>query len=424
MPLSARKRSRHLESGRFVRTDVLSRESTAVVEHERIPFPSFPYEWPPEMLWEAGALTLDLAIELAGEGLGLKDGTPFNVLFRGQPVFVDVLSVEPRAAGDPLWLARAQFIRTFLLPLAAERDFGIPLTQSLNQREGIEPEAFYRMLSPIARFRPRYIPLVSAPVWLSSRDRDGAGIHQPRRLADPEKARFILRSTLLNLRRKLARLAPVRERSSAWSDYMECDCIYSKEQFAQKERFVETVIGELGPRRVLDVGANTGHFSAMAARAGASVIAIESDPVTAGALWRRARDQKLDILPLAINLAQPTPATGWRNLECASFLERASASFDMVVMLAVVHHLLATERVPLDQILDLAAELTTDALVIEFVGPEDPMFRSLSRGRNELYAHLSPEILEQAARARFDLVRKQAITGASRWLYLFRRKRG
>ena len=108
-----------IERGNFVRTTILSRDDDrALAEHEAILFPSYPTEWPSEMLHAAGMLTLDLAEKLAGEGLGLKDATPFNILFRGRdPVFVDVLSVERRDPLDPLWLARAQFIRTFLLPL-------------------------------------------------------------------------------------------------------------------------------------------------------------------------------------------------------------------------------------------------------------------------------------------------------------------
>jgi SAM-dependent methyltransferase len=176
------------------------------------------------------------------------------------------------------------------------------------------------------------------------------------------------------------------------------------------------------PKRVLDVGANTGHFSAIAARNGASVVAIDSDEAVAGAIWRRARTEKLDILPLVVNLAQPTPASGWRNRECPSFLERAAGHFDLVMMLAVVHHMLATERVPLDEIVALAAELTTDWLLVEFVAPEDPMFRRISRGRDALYAYLNADLFERIARERFDIVRQQKFAGSERTLYLLRKK--
>ena len=419
-----------IDRGRFVRTEVLSRDaSSATLEHEAVPFTSFPYEWPPEMLYEAGALTMDLALALAGETRGLKDATPFNVLFRGPaPVFVDFLSVEQRDPHDPLWLARAQFIRTFALPLAAERDFGIPLGQSLIQRDGIEPEALYRLLSPPARLRPAYLPLVSMPVWLGARrNPDDASIYRPQKVDDPEKAAYVFRSGLVASRKALQRFAPQSGRHSHWSAYMSTDCSYTREQFAEKEAFVAEVLRDFPPRHLLDVGANTGHFSAMAARAGASVVAIDGDSAVMGQLWRRAVAEKLDILPLVVNLAQPTPPTGWRNLECPSFLDRASSAFagegfDMIAMLAVIHHMLATERVPLPEIIDLAADLTRDFAIIEFVDFEDAMFRRLSRGRDELYSYLHADVFERCVTARFDIVRQRALSGSKRTLYVLRKK--
>jgi SAM-dependent methyltransferase len=418
-----------IERRRFVRTEILARDaSSATLEHEAIPFPSFPYEWPPEMLYEAGALTVELALALAEEGRGLKDATPFNVLYRGAtPVFVDLLSVEQRDPRDPLWLARAQFIRTFVLPLAAEIDFGIPLAQSLIQRDGIEPEAFYRLLWPAARLSPKYLPLVSMPAWLGARKNpDDASIYRPHQVDDVEKSAYIFRRGLLAVRKALDHFAPGGRRVSRWSDYMAADCSYTPDQFSEKEAFVAEALREASPRRVLDVGANTGHFSRMAARAGASVVAIDGDSAVAGEIWRQAAAEKLDILPLVVNLAQPTPPTGWRNLECSSFLDRASSStgggFDVVLMLAVVHHMLATERIPLPEIVDLAGDMTTRFALIEFVDCDDPMFRRLSRGRDELYSHFHADLFEQCAAARFDVVRKRAITGSKRTLYLLRKK--
>jgi SAM-dependent methyltransferase len=200
-------------------------------------------------------------------------------------------------------------------------------------------------------------------------------------------------------------------------------CSYTREQFAEKEKFVTTALSEFAPKRVLDVGANTGHFSVIAVRNGGSVVAIDGDAAVTGGIWRRAREENLDILPLVVNLAQPTPALGWRNRECPSFLERASGAFDCVLMLAVIHHMLATERVPLDEIAALAADLTSDLLLIEFVAPADPMFRRLSRGRDELYAYLHVDLFEPTFAARFETIRKHRIVDSERTLYLLRKKR-
>ena len=401
--------------------------SATFLEHERVPFPSFPYEWPPEMLHAAASLTLDLAEALLDENLGLKDGTPYNVLFRGpRPVFVDVLSVERREPGDATWLPYAQFVRTFLLPLAAAENLGLPLEQSLlGRRDGLEPEDVYRMCGALRKLRSPFLTLVTLPTWLGARqDPDDHRVYQKKLLADTEKARYILGSLLRGLRKSLAKVAPRAGKRSTWSEYMAADNNYSGEHFAAKQAFVESALHEFQPRRVLDVGANTGHFSALAARAGASVVAIDYDPVVVGQIWRNAREEKLDILPLVVNLARPTPATGWRNRECPGFLERARGGFDGVLMLAVIHHMLVTERIPLTEILGLAAELSTGLVVAEYVDPQDSMFRRLTRGREHLHRDLTPQVFEAACRAHFEIVRWQQIDGTHRRLYLLRRSAG
>ena len=431
-------------SGDLVRTEVLSPErlttslgaesaapllaafpGATFLEHEAIPLPSFPYEWPPEMLHAAASLTLELAEALLEENLGLKDGTPYNVLFRGtRPVFVDVLSVERREPSDATWLAYAQFVRTFLLPLAAAENLGLPLDQSLlGRRDGLEPEDVYRMCGTLRKLRSPFLTLVTLPTWLGARqDPDDPSLYKKKLHDDPEKARYILKVLFRGLGKSLARVEPRAGKRSTWSEYMAADNNYSSAHFAAKQAFVEAALQEFQPRRVLDVGANTGHFSALAARSGASVVAIDSDPVVVGEIWRNARSEKLDILPLVLNLARPTPATGWRNLECPGFLERARGGFDAVLLLAVIHHMLVTERIPLAEVLCLAAELSTGIVIAEYVDPRDSMFRRLTRGREHLHRDLNQQVFEDACRVHFEIVRSQLLEGTHRRLYLLRRR--
>jgi SAM-dependent methyltransferase len=396
----------------------------AVFEHERIPFPSYPHEWPPEMLWAAGRLTLELAQAALADGFGLKDATPHNILFRGsEPVFIDALSFERRNPGDPIWKPHAQFVRTFLLPLMAHRLWNLPPADIfLTHRDGLEPEEIYRWCGPLERFKPRTLSLVSIPTWLSRKaDPDDQKIYQPHLLANPEKARFILESLFKRLERTLDSLQPAAQKKSVWSDYMATHS-YDDPAFAAKEKFVGEALREFKPARVLDAGANTGHFSALAAQAGAEVVSVDLDAACAGAIWRRAREQKLNILPLVLNLAHPSPALGWRNGECPSFLDRATGAFDGVLMLALIHHLLVTERIPLEEILRLAYDVTNSLLVIEFVDPKDEMFRRLTRGREQLHASLDVKMFEQACAPYFEIVRSLALPGTQRRMYCLKRK--
>ena len=195
-----------VEGGELVRTARLTErflpdidmrgasQDGVVFEHEAIPFTSYPYEWPAAMLAEAGRLTLRLAGRALEDGFGIKDATPYNVLFRGrQAVFVDVLSFEKRDSLDALWMAYGQFVRTFLLPLAAERTLGTAACHTLAaHRDGLEPEQMYRWLGAVRRWTPPLLGLVTIPKWLGSR---GQASHKQapasRRESDPAKARFV-----------------------------------------------------------------------------------------------------------------------------------------------------------------------------------------------------------------------------------------
>jgi SAM-dependent methyltransferase len=393
-----------------------------LLEHEPLPFPNFPYEWAAEMLHRAVSLTLDLALDLAEEGLTLKDATPYNVMFRGaDAVFLDVLSIERRTPGDPIWLSDAQLIRSFLLPLAAWCSFGIPPSELLlTHHDGLEPESVYRWLSVWGKFLWPWLTLVSIPAWLSRFGRaQGLELHRRKLLSNDDQARFILTSRLRSLRRTARKLAPPFT-SSAWSGYMEGNHSYNPDQFAVKEEFVRAALKEFSPRRVLDVGCNNGHFSFLAARNGAETVAIDLDPVMVGQVWRRATAEAIDVLPLVVNLARPTPAMGWNAGEHPSFLERARNRFDLVLMLAVLHHLWVTDRVPVEEILETVADLTTNLALIEYVGPQDPMFRKLTRGRDHLHRDLNPERFEVMCQKRFDIVRSASLENSARCLYLLR----
>lgn len=402
--------------------ELVASSNAFLVEHEVIPFPSYPYEWPAEMLYAAASLTLDMCESLLEEGIGLKDGTPCNVLFRGvQPVFVDLLSVEKRRPDDPVWLPHAQFVRTFLLPLLATRRWHTPLSEIfLTHRDGLYPADVYKRCGVLERFHPELFGLVSVPAWLTAwQSHNGSDIYHPHKASSPEQANFVLRHTFRSLRKKLKSLRP-RPQHSAWSSYAENNS-YSSADTELKNAFVTSLMQKFRPKRVLDVGCNTGVYSMMAAQSGANVVAIDNDAASVGALFRAASERNLSILPMVVDMARPTPAMGWNNAEHPSFLARAAGAFDAVFMLAVLHHLLVTERIPLRSIIDLAAKLTTDLLVIEYVGRHDPMFQKLLRGRDSLHESFTRELFEQECDRRFRIVDSTQVQ-PDRWIYLLRRR--
>lgn len=395
-----------------------------LLEHEAIWFPSYPHEWPAEMLWEAGRLTLELCDRSLEHGFGLKDATPYNVLFCGpRPVFVDVLSFEPRDPTDFVWRAYGQFVRTFLLPLALWRFSGVtPGVVFLSSREGLTPEQAARWLGPVVRLRRPVLTLATVPSWLSRwADRMGEGLHR-HRPADPEVAQHALRALFRGLRGQLERLRPRVTTGSGWSRYEEEAQRFAPEARRAKHEWVVTTLRRLEPETVLDLGCNTGTFALAAAELGARVVAVDRDPVVVGRAWREAARGGRDVLSLVVDVTRPTPALGWRNLECRSFLDRARDRFDGVLMLALVHHLVVSERVPVEEVAVLARELSRRFALVEFVPREDPMFRRLLRGRHALFESWTQERFEAAFRRWFEVADVMDLPCSGRRLYCLLRR--
>jgi len=398
-------------------------QGAAVVEHTPITFGNYPYEWAPEMLHSAAELTLELARDAIRGGFTLKDATPYNLVFDGcKPVFVDLLSFRRRDPRESVWQPYAQFVRTFVLPLLAFRYFGLrPDEILLPHRDGIDPE---RLLALCPAYRlpfPPFLSSVTLPVLLAWAGRGGAAErYRVRHARDADEAAFLLESLFARAGRLLRRVGRAR-RGSATTRYMDSDHPYAAAELAEKERFVASAVERCSPRKVLDVGCNTGHFSRLAARSGARVVAIDRDEAAVDELWRSASQSSLGILPLVVDIGRPPGACGWQNQECAAFLDRARGSFDCVLMLALLHHLVVNERVPLAAILKLAAELTTCWAVVEYIDPQDANFQHTARGRDALHRDVTRESFEQAAGGWFQIVDAGDVSPTRR-IYLLRKK--
>jgi 2-polyprenyl-3-methyl-5-hydroxy-6-metoxy-1,4-benzoquinol methylase len=409
-----------MEQGRMVPTVVLQAEpgQPVLLEHERIPFPSYPWEWTPGQWKHAAELTLDLCEEALGEGYILKDATPLNVLFSGpRAVFVDVLSFEKRDPRSPLWIAHGQFVRTFLLPLAAHVQLGWPLAATQHRRDGFEPIDLAPWLSSLQRWRGPMRSLVTVPLLLESRFFEkNTRIKSYRPDTSEDVAAVIVRQTLRRARKLLERTAS-RPHASRWSRYTETAFHYEAKDHSAKQAFVQRALEHAAPDRVLDVGANTGVYSRVAAAVGASVIAWDSDSEATDINWETALSAGLRILPLVADFARPTPAVGWQNAESQSLLDRGKGQFDCVMMLGILHHLLVADQIPLGSIIDQIAQLTRRWAILEWIPNEDSQFVELCRGRESLYEHLNEGYFLKALSTKFTLCNRELLpNGRTLWL--------
>jgi SAM-dependent methyltransferase len=412
---------RWTDEGHLVASEVLSAEENQplLLQHPRVFFPSYPWEWTPSQWVAAGELTLELCGQLLHDGWILKDATPLNILFDGsRPVFVDLLSIERRDPRSPLWLAYGQFARTFLLPLAAHKYLGWPLAATLHRRDGYEPVDLYPYLSSVERWSAPLRSLVTLPFLLETRKGGGAA---PSRLQqEPEIAAAVLERNLRSFAKALRALEP-KGRDSRWSEYHAAADHYSEEERRRKQEFVDRTLQLLRPQSVLDIGANTGQYSRIAASAGARVVAWDTDVASSDRNWREAREGGLPILPLIADVARPTPAVGWCNTESLNLLERARRRFDCVMMLGILHHLLLADQIPMADVAALLSSLTRRWSIVEWVPRTDVRYIDLCRGRDDLYAHLDEALFVEQFTRHFNIMTREELSNG-RVLFLFEKR--
>lgn len=389
------------------------------LEHEALPFPLYPHETTAAQLHDAARLTLHIARTALDNGWCLKDASSWNVLWDGgRPMFCDVASFAPDT-GEPLWIAYGQFGRHFIIPLLLHRHLGLPTSSLfLTRRDGVTPRDARRMLGTLRTLRHRAaIEFVALPSFAEGRA-GGGPARSPAMAVDRDAGRSILHGTLRRLQRYVDALDPARGApASTWSGYVDTRAHYSGQDLAQKAAFVEASL-QHDPGTVLDLGCNTGEYSAMAARLGHRVVAADFDEQ---ALMRlhRARGS-LAVTTACFDVSFPTPAIGWNNGEVDSFLRRAAGRFDTVLCLGLVHHLLVSERVPLPRILGLLHGLAPRRLVIEWIDPQDPMFVRIAGPHLALYRSLDEKTFEAALAPHWIVEDRMALAGARRTLYRLR----
>ena len=389
----------------------------ALLRHERIPFVSYPYEWPFSMLREAALLHLELLLAALEEDLTLKDASPYNVQWRGaQPVFIDVGSFERLSPGEP-WAGYRQFCSLMLYPLLLRALRDVPYAPWLRGSiDGISPQQCRNLLS----FRDRLRRGVFTHVTLHARlERRYTGPHRDVK-GELKKAGFRKEIVAANVRglERLVRGLEWRGSSAAWGDYGVTNT-YAAQDAERKAAFVRSAAQALRPSLVWDLGCNDGTYSRVAAAHADHVVAIDADEAVADRLYRELHTERnTKILPLAVDVADPSPGLGWRGAERKPLDDRGAP--DLTLCLALVHHLAITRNVPLAELLEWLRSLG-GALVIEFVDRDDPMAqRLLARKPRGIHDDYRRETFEQLLEQTFLVERTERLFGGDRVLYLAR----
>ena len=391
-------------------------EARAVIAPEPVEFISYPYEWTFGQLRDAALLTLDIQLEALDAGWTLRDASAYNIQFRaGRPVLIDLLSLEPLEPGQP-WVAYRQFCEQFLAPLALMARRDIRLSRLLRaDPDGVPLDLAARLLPTRSRLNfglltHLYVHAAAQGRYAGNED-DGAAARGTR--IDPVRLRALIGS----LRKTVAGLR-WEPKGTEWAEYAG-NTSYSDAATAAKERLVAEYVGRIDGPVVWDLGANTGRYSRIAADAGKRVLAFDIDPAAAernyGTLTAESR---WDILPLVLDLANPSPGIGWAGRERRSLLDRAGA--DATLSLALVHHLAISRNVPLPMFAALLADLAP-AAIVEFVPKEDPMVRRLLAARRDVFPDYTLEGFRAAVTTRFEIAAESPIEDSGRTLFLLKR---
>lgn len=392
----------------------LSLGAHAVLEPEPVDLMNYPYEWSFSQLRDAALLTLELQRRATAVGLTMRDASAFNITFIGRrPVLIDSLSFEPATPGRP-WHAYGQFCEHFLGPLAlmALRDprFGLLLRDFVDgvPLDVVIPLLPRRTLMNFGLLSHLHLHARSQRQHASSST--GARNVQIRPLAAA--------GLLDSLRRTVEGLC-YEPSGTEWADYAG-HTSYSPEATAAKADIIDSMLRQAGGDWVWDLGANTGNYSRIAAALGRKVAALDIDPAAVERNYLALnRDKIADIVPLVQDLTNPSPSVGWNLRERRSIVERANA--DVIMALALIHHLAIGKNLPLGWIADFLASLAP-WLIIEFVPKGDPMVDTLLATREDIFPDYDLASFRETFSECFELVAERHIPGNPRVLFLMHRR--
>ena len=395
-----------------VSLDSGSQRAYKTLKPEVIPFVSYPYEWSFSQLQDAALVTLRVQKLAVQFGMSLKDTSAYNIQFKaGKPVLIDTLSLEGLVEGAP-WVAYRQFCQHFLGPLALMGCVDARLGQLLRVHiDGVPVDLTSRLLS--WRKYSSFSLLLHLHLHALAQRRFNAR-------ANPTGLRRLSRSGLFglidNLETAVRRLRWEPQQIN-WVRYYEHERCQAA-AFQEKSRIVADWLDKMVPavQSIWDFGANTGHFSRLASQRGIFTVSIDADAACVEMNYKECgRQGETRLLPLLLDLTNPSAAKGWQNRERMSLLERGPA--DLAFALAIVHHLAISNNLPFRKIAEFFSGCCK-RLMIEFIPKTDLQVQRMLDTRVDIFGEYTQQAFEHEFSQVFSLRERAPITGSGRTLYL------
>lgn len=389
-----------------------------IIQPEVVDFISYPYEWSFSQLKDAALTTLKIVNMALEKGMALKDASAYNIQFHhGHPVLIDSLSFERYKEGQP-WVAYRQFCQHFLAPLALMSYVDVRLSQLMRVYiDGIPLDLASELLPGKTRFNVPLLTHIHVHANAQKRYADNP-VEKSAATAKQQMSKMAYLGLVDSLQSAVRGLTWKPE-GTEWADYYDATN-YSREAFERKRALVAEYVARVQPKQVWDMGANNGVFSRVASDQNIPTVAFDIDPSAVEKNYIEiSRNKEKNLLPLVVDLTNPSPAIGWHNNERMDLVERGPV--DLTLALALVHHLSISNNVPLPRLAEYFASISR-WLVIEFVPKEDSQVKRLLATREDIFPNYTREGFEQAFKTEFIIQDAREIEGSKRVLYLMERR--
>ncbi len=392
-----------------------SGENCYFIEHEKIDYISYPYEWSFFQLKAAALHHLNYQIFLLEKNAVLIDATAYNIQFKNnKPIFIDLLSLDKYNEGD-YWIGYNQFLQEYLNPLLMQSLKGITFNNwykgNLN---GIYTEDLNKILSIKDKISLKiYMHVVLLEKFLRKTTSDpNIIIKKFKKKKNLSKNSY--KSILIQLKKWIENLEPAK-RKSVWENYS-IENTYEKNQKEKKLKILQEFINKLKPNKIIDLGCNDGYYSIESLKLDCkSAVGVDFDPNAINQAYKNSKSIEKSFLPLYMDFMNPSSNLGWNEKERYSFLERAN--FDCVIAFAFEHHLSIANNVPLEQTINWILKIAKKGL-IEFVSKEDFTIQNMLSVKGDIFPDYNKENFEYIINKKANIIKVNEITN-TRVIYEF-----
>jgi len=380
-----------------------------VIKPELIRFVSYPYEWSFSQLKNAALTTLEIQKIALKFGMTLKDGSAYNIQFKnGKPVLIDTLSFEKYQEGQ-FWKPYKQFCQHFFAPLSLMSHKDIRLNQLLRiYLDGIPLDLASKLLPLKTRFMFSILTHIHAHAK-SQKHFEGKKIKVSNRKLSKNSFIGIIESLYSGI--KKLNWTP---EGTEWDDD------YSDKAFEQKKQIISSFLDKIRPNQVWDLSAKTGEFSRISSNKSIDTISFDIDPAAVEKNYLEViKKQEKCLLPLILDLTNPTPSIGWNNEERTSFVSRGPV--DLILALSLIQNLAISNNLPFYKIVEFLQKNCT-SLIIEFIPKTDSQVQQLLASREDIFDSYDRENFENEFKKKFNIIGKSKLENSERILYFMQKR--